>query len=263
MPCLAWKIEKRMKALELAKPKPARHSPKLDETVRFVLINPEAHEVFVAASFNNWNPCATPMVDVGHGRFVLDLKLPVGRYEYQFVVDGRWMHDRSVKKSVFNPFGGINSVINVARRPVRAEELRGRTKQIKTEWRWHYEVLVALRDRLVTEQVQRLKEAGEALEPHSMSLADSGTDEFDHDLSLSDLSAKQDAIYEVDQALRRIVDGSYGICEITRKRIPPARLRAVPWTRFSKAVESELEDSGALSHARLGELGSCPSAVHQ
>jgi RNA polymerase-binding transcription factor DksA len=253
-----FRIEEHMNVdgFEIAGPRQPSNKLRIEETVRFMLINPDAHEVFVVGSFNNWNPCETPMVDLGHGRFVRDLNLPLGRYEYQFVLDGRWIHDRTTTESVINPFGGINSVVDVARRPVRVEELQGLTKQIKSEWRWHYGVLIALRERLVAEQIERLKEASEALEPHSMSLADSATDEFDHDLSLSDLSAKRDALYEVDQALRRIVDGCYGICEVTGKPIPPARLRAVPWTRFSKEVEAELERNGVLSRARLGEIRS-------
>src|SRR5262245_25014686 len=56
-------------------------------------IDPDAQEVFVAGSFNNWNPCTTPLMNIGHGRWVKDLSLAPGRYEYQFVVDGRWMPD--------------------------------------------------------------------------------------------------------------------------------------------------------------------------
>jgi len=106
-----------MNAVEIAKHNPLPHKVQVDGTVRFILIKPDAHEVSVAGSFNNWNPCTTPMVDLGHGRFIRDLQLPVGRYEYQFVVDGRWLHDRTAKESVENPFGGINSVIRVRRFP--------------------------------------------------------------------------------------------------------------------------------------------------
>jgi 1,4-alpha-glucan branching enzyme len=84
------------------------------KSIRFVLIRPEAHEVFVAGSFNNWNPGATPLEDVGHGHWVKDLALAPGRYEYQFVADGHWMPDATAPESVENPFGGLNSVLVVS-----------------------------------------------------------------------------------------------------------------------------------------------------
>jgi 1,4-alpha-glucan branching enzyme len=84
------------------------------KSIRFVLIRPEAHEVFVAGSFNNWNPGATPLEDIGHGHWVKDLALAPGRYEYQFIADGHWMPDATAPESVENPFGGLNSVLVVS-----------------------------------------------------------------------------------------------------------------------------------------------------
>lgn len=125
-----------------------------------------------------------------------------------------------------------------------------------SKWVWHYRVLLKLRDRLMNERRRHLEQAAEPLEPHSMSLADSATDEFDHELALSRLSTEQDALYEVEDALRRIADGTYGRCVETGKPIPPGRLRAIPWTRFSKETEAHLEELGAVNHSRLGRLGS-------
>jgi len=81
---------------------------------RFLLTDTAAREVFVAGSFNNWNPTSTPMTQIGGGRWIADLRIPPGRYEYQFVIDGRWIHDRHATALADNPFGGINSVIDVA-----------------------------------------------------------------------------------------------------------------------------------------------------
>jgi len=103
---------------------------------------------------------------------------------------------------------------------------------------------------------EQLTQSAERLESHSMNMADQATDEFDHDLALGRPSAQQNALYEVEAALRRIEDGSYGVCEETGEPIPAARLRAIPWTRFARAVESRLESEGAVPGARLGALGS-------
>jgi RNA polymerase-binding transcription factor DksA len=129
-------------------------------------------------------------------------------------------------------------------------------KNINPKWAWHYQVLLALRDRLLEERGERRAEAAQPLEPHSMDIADSATDECDHNLALAELSAEQDALYEVDEALKRILNGTYGLCEETGKPIPAARLRAIPWTRFGKEVEVRLENKGLISKPHLGTLAS-------
>jgi 1,4-alpha-glucan branching enzyme len=81
--------------------------------VRFFLLNPYAEHVYVAGSFNNWNPTVTPLIKEGRQLWTRELELPFGRYEYQFVIDDRWKPDGASKETVFNPFGGLNSVITV------------------------------------------------------------------------------------------------------------------------------------------------------
>jgi RNA polymerase-binding transcription factor DksA len=128
--------------------------------------------------------------------------------------------------------------------------------KIPKRWNWHYEKLGRLRERLIEERGAHLRVGTEPVERHSMHQADSATDEFAHELALSQLSAEQDALYEVEAAMKRITDGGYGLCEQTGKRIPAARLKAVPWTRFREEVEARLEGTGAISRPRLGTLRS-------
>jgi hypothetical protein len=78
------------------------------------LVNPAAKQVFVAGSFNNWQPEQTPLAPAGNGRWAGGLKVGPGRHEYLFVVDGQWLPDPNAKESVENPFGGRNSVLTVA-----------------------------------------------------------------------------------------------------------------------------------------------------
>jgi RNA polymerase-binding transcription factor DksA len=108
---------------------------------------------------------------------------------------------------------------------------------------------------LLRERGELRHAAAEPLEPHSMNEADSATDEFDHDLALTQLSADQEALCEVNGALQRIQTGSYGVCEETSKAIPAARLRAIPWARFTCEVEERLEKKGAVHQARLHKPG--------
>lgn len=130
------------------------------------------------------------------------------------------------------------------------------TPQVPKRWNWHYRVLSQLRDRLFEERHTARLEAAEPIERHSMHQADSATDEFDHELALSQLSIEQDALYEVEAAMRRILGGTYGICEQSGKRIPSPRLRAVPWTRFREGVEARLEGTGEIPRPHLGTLRS-------
>jgi RNA polymerase-binding transcription factor DksA len=118
-----------------------------------------------------------------------------------------------------------------------------------------------LRERLLRETSDLAKAASEPLESFSMDMADAATDQFDHDLVLSRLSAEHDALYEVNAALKRILDGTYGICEQTGKRIPQTRLKAIPWTRFARDAEESLEKKGVVGGLHLGPVGSVRGEV--
>jgi RNA polymerase-binding transcription factor DksA len=107
---------------------------------------------------------------------------------------------------------------------------------------------------LIQERKKRLGEVAQPKETHSTSLADSATDEFDHEIALSRLSVDQDALYEVEAAMKRIMDGKYGICEQTGKPIPAARLKVLPWTRYRKEVADQLERAGVIAPTQLGRL---------
>lgn len=104
------------------------------------------------------------------------------------------------------------------------------------------------------------KESAEEISGYSLHMADSGTDNFDRDFALSLLSSDQDAIYEIEEALKRIQRGTYGLCELSGKVIPKARLEAIPWTRFTVESQSQLEKEGALKQRRLGALGTVDNA---
>lgn len=83
------------------------------QCVCFELLSPEAREVFVAGSFNDWDPSATPMSEAGNGRWAKELVLSPGRYEYRFVVDGQWIDDPRANEFIANPHGGRNAVLIV------------------------------------------------------------------------------------------------------------------------------------------------------
>ncbi len=130
---------------------------------------------------------------------------------------------------------------------------------VKPEWAKYYRILLDLRDRLLAQMSGLAKQSTEEINSYSLHMADSGTDNFDRDFALSLLSSDQDAIYEIDEALKRIQKGTYGVCELTGHPIPKARLEAIPWTRFTVQAQSQLEKEGVLRQRRLGALGSVDS----
>ena len=132
--------------------------------------------------------------------------------------------------------------------------------KVKAEWTRYYENLLELRDRLLLQMSGLAKESAEEMSSYSLHMADSGTDNFDRDFALSLLSSDQDAIYEIEEALKRIERNTYGVCELTGKSIPRVRLDAIPWTRFTVEAQAQLEKDGALRQRRLGALGSVDSA---
>ncbi|MBI4327329.1 MAG: TraR/DksA C4-type zinc finger protein [Chloroflexi bacterium] len=144
---------------------------------------------------------------------------------------------------------GISSAPSVGNGPVK----------IKPEWAKYHRHLLDLRERLQDQMSGLAKESAEEMASYSLHMADSGTDNFDRDFALSLLSSDQDAVYEIEEALKRIEKNTYGICELTGKAIPKARLDAIPWTRFTVEAQTQLERDGAIRQRRLGSLGTVDS----
>lgn len=94
---------------------------------------PKAKEVFIAGTFNDWNPKSHPLTHMGNGHWVLTLHLPPGRYEYKFISDGQWCCEPGCDKAcqgraeyVANPFGTMNRVLVVE----ETTEHSGRQRQL-------------------------------------------------------------------------------------------------------------------------------------
>jgi DnaK suppressor protein len=136
-----------------------------------------------------------------------------------------------------------------------ASQKKNGAVKIKAEWGKFYNHLLELRDDLTRQMNGLAKESAQEMAGYSLHMADSGTDNFDRDFALSLLSSDQDAVYEIEEALKRIEKNTYGICELTGKPIPKTRLEAIPWTRFTVQAQAQLEREGALRQRRLGALG--------
>ncbi|MEY5027503.1 MAG: ral stress protein [Verrucomicrobiota bacterium] len=102
----------------------------------------------------------------------------------------------------------------------------------------------------VAKDTLRSRAEGSEASAFGMHQADAGSDAYDRDFALSLLSQEQDALYEIEQALKRIELGTYGICEMSGKEIAKARLEAMPFARYTVECQAEIERQGKLHKSR-------------
>jgi RNA polymerase-binding transcription factor DksA len=136
-------------------------------------------------------------------------------------------------------------------------------KDVPDKFKRYYRLLINLRTHL-TEGIERHSEetlkrsakddAGD-LSSYGQHMADAGTDTFDRDFALSMVANEQEALSEIDAAIKRVHDGSYGVCEVTQKPIAKDRLLAVPFTRYSAEAQKNLERNRHHSRTQAGLFG--------
>jgi RNA polymerase-binding transcription factor DksA len=136
-------------------------------------------------------------------------------------------------------------------------------EDVPEKFRRYYKLLLELRTHL-TEGIELHSEetlkrsskddAGD-LSSYGQHMADAGTDTFDRDFALSLVSSEQEALTEIDAAIKRIHDGTYGICEATQKPIAKDRLLAVPFTRYSAEAQKDIERNRFRSRSAAGLFG--------
>lgn len=136
-------------------------------------------------------------------------------------------------------------------------------KDVPEKFKRYYKLLVDLRNHLTAgielhseETLKRSSkdDAGD-LSAYGQHMADAGTDTFDRDFALSLVSSEQEALAEIDAAIKRIHDGTYGICEHTQKPIAKERLLAVPFTRFTAEAQKEIERNSHRARTQAGIFG--------
>ena len=136
-------------------------------------------------------------------------------------------------------------------------------QDVPEKFKRYYKLLIDLRTHLTAgielhseETLKRsAKEDSGDLSSYGQHMADSGTDTFDRDFALSLVSSEQEALTEIDSAIKRIHAGTYGVCEITQKPIAKERLLAVPFTRHSAEAQKDLERNRHRSRTQAGLFG--------
>jgi DnaK suppressor protein len=79
---------------------------------------------------------------------------------------------------------------------------------------------------------------------HAMHMADVATDMYDREFNLSLASNDRELLQKIESALVRIDKGTFGMCLKTGKRIPEARLKAVPYAEYCLEVQEEMDRKG-------------------
>jgi DnaK suppressor protein len=166
---------------------------------------------------------------------------------------------RSVSKKVAKPAKVAKHGLSKKERTESPAILLGinhRERRLDPFVRQQKEKLLQLRDAMVdsmagvAQDTLRSRAEGSEASAFGMHQADAGSDAYDRDFALSLLSQEQDALYEIDQALKRIELGTYGKCEMSGKPIPRARLEAIPFARFTVECQSQLEKQNKASRVR-------------
>ena len=109
------------------------------------------------------------------------------------------------------------------------------------EWAWHHRTLVRLRERLLRAHAEHATEAVSTADMLGGGVPDTAQEQTDRDVLWAELGKETDQLFEVDCALQRIRDGTYGFCEQTGHPIAPERLSAIPWTRYALAAAESIE----------------------
>ena len=146
--------------------------------------------------------------------------------------------------------------IDLSLSPLKLMSNNHRERKLDPFTRKQKEKLLQLRDAMVdsmagvAQDTLRSRAEGSEASAFGMHQADAGSDAYDRDFALSLLSQEQDALYEIDQALKRIELGTYGVCEMSGKHIPHARLEAIPFARFTVECQTQLEKQNKASRVR-------------
>ncbi len=120
-----------------------------------------------------------------------------------------------------------------------------KTKMTKRQLDKFKRILLDKRNELIGDisnmEEEALRQSSGSLSHLPQHMADSGSESFDQSLSLDLAAVDRTLLKEIDDAIARIADRTYGVCELTGKPINPERLVELPWARYSIEAARDLE----------------------
>lgn len=128
-----------------------------------------------------------------------------------------------------------------APKPKKASFTAAELRVYQEELRVRKHVLMGDVSSLESEGLRKAQDASGNLSSLPVHLADLGSDAFDQETTLGRMESESDELQEIEEALERIRDGSFGLCENCSKAIPKLRLKAIPYTRLCVACKSKEE----------------------
>lgn len=130
-------------------------------------------------------------------------------------------------------------------------------KDVPQKWKKYYKLLIEIKDRVQNGTSNKVdmvsSDNGELSHENSnqgMDVADIGSKNFERDMALNLMSTEQNIISEVNAAIERMRNGTYGVCEVTGKAIPESRLLAIPFARCT--IEGQRQKESELRRMKSG-----------
>jgi RNA polymerase-binding protein DksA len=114
------------------------------------------------------------------------------------------------------------------------DEIQRFKAMLLSEWNEILRSIISIEDETLRKQISDLSRL-------PIHMADIGTDNYGQEFALGLMDSERKLLAEIDAALQRIEDGTYGICEGSGQPIPKARLEAIPWARYCIEYANLLE----------------------
>jgi DnaK suppressor protein len=160
-------------------------------------------------------------------------------------INGRRVRAISTKGTIVKKKRASRVAEPEAPAPVAKDVSKIKTKLSKTELAKFRDLLILRRREIVGMvsglETEALRSSGGNLSNMPMHMADVGTDVFEQDFTLGMAAQERELIVQIDAALQRIEDRTYGVCQATGKPIPKARLNAKPWAKYTIEAARALE----------------------
>ncbi len=141
--------------------------------------------------------------------------------------------------------------------PIEQSRTTFEEKDVPQKWKKYYRMLSEMRERFLhgpSDKAEAVSDNnGELSHENStqgMDAADIGSKNFERDMAFSLMSSEQTLVSEINAAIERIRNGTYGVCEITGRPIPESRLSAIPFARCT--IEGQQQKEAEMRRARAG-----------
>ena len=130
-----------------------------------------------------------------------------------------------------------SSAVDSAKAKKAADDKPVKTKLTKQELTHFRDLLISKRKELLAAvdsmEFEALRSDDGDTSSMPIHMADVGSDAYEQDLMLGMAASERQRIRDIDDALKRIQNSTYGVCELTRKPISKKRLNAKPWAKYT------------------------------